>query len=96
MIKDGIELYTSPLPQSDLVAEIERLKEQYVSLQLAQASKVVELRQQLSAAQASEDELLKALEQLVEGSLISRCYFETDWEAAKKAVADHKARKEGK
>lgn len=89
-------LYLQPLPQPDLVAEIERLKEQYVSLQLAQASKVEELRKQLSAAQASEDELLNALETLAcLGN--GNCYGNSHGNViAQQAIATHKARKEGK
>lgn len=74
MIKDGTKLYTQPLPQPDLVAEIEQTKaardfairklksnaEQYQRDAIEYERQIVELRQQLSEAQASEDALLKA------------------------------------
>lgn len=94
-------LYSIPLPQPDLVAEIAKLKKE-VSGELnegfnmasdyfkkdASASLVKELRQQLSEAQASEEALLKALEY----------YANTTYgmfpSVARNAIAAHKARKE--
>ena len=83
----GTKLFTHPLPQPDLVAEIEQL------------------RQQLSAAQASEDELLKALEEckfaLEPYDDVKPRNWETDrvrlryaHQSVVKAITTHKSRKE--
>ena len=135
----GTKFYLNPLPQPDLVAEIERLKvlsvnnimldvvpgdgsgqEVYaksvddVVMALTRLSEKAEdlfsterrlesyikeaekLRQQLSAAQASEDELLNALETLAcLGN--GNCYGNSHGNViAQQAIATHKARKEGK
>ena len=85
-LQPGTPLYLQPLPQPDLVAEIERLKSRlefddrhgWDGIECrdetikGQDKAITELRQQLSAAQASEGELLKALEKIVEDSKDTR------------------------
>lgn len=67
VIDVGTYLYTHPLPQPDLVEEIEALNSlvgYHVTGQKRLCSDIKELRQQLSAAQASEAALLTALEEV--------------------------------
>lgn len=99
----GINLYTLQLPQPDLVAEIERLKaenlfhritkEQDTPVFVKTVQENAVLRQQLSAAQASESELLNALETLACLGNVCR-YGSGQWNAiAQKAITTHKTRK---
>ena len=60
-LPDRSQLFTHPLPQPDLVAENE-----HKEWALLMNADIEQLREQLSAAQASDTELLKALEALVE------------------------------
>ena len=51
----GTKLFTLPLPQPDLVAEIERLKQRHEASDGITKMQISELRQQLSAAQQAMD-----------------------------------------
>ena len=84
----GTKLYTQPLPQPDLVAEIEHLKRSRENF--AQSSE--HSLQQLSEAQANAGELLKALE--VAADQIRKCDYTPARSTLLQAIAAHKARKE--
>lgn len=102
-------LYTNLLPQPDLVAEIERLKSRlefddrhgWDGIECrdetikGQDKAITELRQQLSAAQASESELLKALEKIDEDAK-DTCLSSVRHlgRIANGAITAHKSRKE--
>ena len=84
-------LYLHPLPQPDLVAENE-----HKEWALLMNADIELLRQQLSAAQASEYELLNALEKIAEDAKKDTCLASMHHlgRLAKGAIAAHKARKE--
>lgn len=84
------KLFTAPLPHPDLVTEIERKE-----WALLMNADIEQLRQQLSAAQASEGELLKSLEKIDEDAK-DTCLASVRHlgRIANGAIAAHKARKE--
>ena len=77
-------LYTTQLPQTDLVADERK------EWALLMNADIEQLRKQLSAAQASDTELLKALEEIKLRS-ISLADAQV---VALEAITDHKSRKE--
>jgi len=87
------------IAQPDLVAEIKALKAENVDISVVSQlhyDQNLSLRQQLSAAQASEGELLKALLAIAEADNASTWTAVCMRHAAKDALDINKARKEGK
>lgn len=100
----GTKLFAAPLPQPDLVAENERLKEQSANrlIGLCKAGDDNdELRKQLSAAQADNEQLLEHIARIAEyqkdrdWQMMGLSIREAD-DTFKVQLAAHKARQQGK
>ena len=84
-----------PLPQPDLAAEIEQLRLENAAMKTEweNAYEIGMLaKQQLAEAQASEEELLKALE--IASNQMRKCDYTPALSTILQAITAHKARKE--